>query len=64
VVTTLRLILDAYCVQNKYEPGRPRPRIILLEHDKRFDVFPEFEFYDFMYPFKLPGASSPRSCGG
>ncbi|KAL5598506.1 hypothetical protein BROUX41_003557 [Berkeleyomyces rouxiae] len=30
------------------------PQIILLEHDNRFAVFPEFYFYDFQEPFKLP----------
>lgn len=27
----------------------------LLEHDQRFSVFPEFVFYDFQQPLKLPG---------
>ncbi|KAI0542475.1 putative N6-adenine methyltransferase-domain-containing protein [Xylaria digitata] len=31
-----------------------RPKIYLLEHDYRFSVFPEFVFYDFSHPFKLP----------
>jgi hypothetical protein len=26
----------------------------LLEFDKRFEVFPEFVFYDFKNPLKLP----------
>lgn len=30
------------------------PKIHLLEYDERFNVFPEFIFYDFKYPFKLP----------
>jgi hypothetical protein len=25
-----------------------------LEYDKRFEVFPEFVFYDFRNPMKLP----------
>ena len=29
----------------------------LLEHDRRFAVFPEFVFYDYMQPVKLPGKS-------
>lgn len=37
-----------------YEPGRPKPRTVLLEHDRRFEVFPDFIFYDFQHPFKLP----------
>ncbi|KAL2210520.1 hypothetical protein CC79DRAFT_1394757 [Sarocladium strictum] len=32
-----------------------RPKVILLEFDDRFSVFPEFTFYDFQQPFKLPG---------
>ncbi|KAF6819648.1 Protein-lysine N-methyltransferase EFM5 [Colletotrichum plurivorum] len=31
------------------------PKVVLLEHDTRFSVFPEFVFYDFQEPFKLPG---------
>ncbi|KAJ9134734.1 Protein-lysine N-methyltransferase EFM5 [Pleurostoma richardsiae] len=34
---------------------RPKPKLTLLEHDNRFAVFPEFVFYDFMQPVKLPG---------
>ncbi|TGJ78129.1 hypothetical protein E0Z10_g10634 [Xylaria hypoxylon] len=32
----------------------PKPKTYLLEHDHRFAVFPEFVFYDFAHPFKLP----------
>ncbi|KAI0551892.1 putative N6-adenine methyltransferase-domain-containing protein [Xylaria curta] len=32
----------------------PKPKTYLLEHDYRFAVFPEFVFYDFAHPFKLP----------
>ncbi|RDL30437.1 Protein-lysine N-methyltransferase EFM5 [Venustampulla echinocandica] len=35
-------------------PAHLRPRIHLLEFDKRFEVFPEFVFYDFGNPLKLP----------
>jgi len=31
-----------------------KPKLFLLEFDKRFDVFPEFVFYDFKNPLKLP----------
>jgi hypothetical protein len=34
----------------------PKPKLALLEHDHRFGVFPEFTFYDFMQPMRLPGA--------
>ncbi|PSR90855.1 putative N6-adenine methyltransferase-domain-containing protein [Coniella lustricola] len=35
-------------------PEIPKPSLTLLEHDHRFGVFPEFVFYDFMQPVKLP----------
>jgi len=31
-----------------------KPKVYLLEFDERFGVFPEFVFYDFKNPFKLP----------
>ncbi|KAF2971945.1 hypothetical protein GQX73_g1592 [Xylaria multiplex] len=37
-----------------------KPKIYLLEHDYRFSVFPEFVFYDFSHPFKLPVAMTLR----
>ncbi|PNY26732.1 Protein-lysine N-methyltransferase EFM5 [Tolypocladium capitatum] len=42
-----------------------RPRLVLLEHDERFAVFPEFVFYDFRRPLKLPcgySTSARLSC--
>ena len=44
--------------QSTAAPGSPRPKMYLLEHDRRFAVFPEFVFYDYMQPTKLPGKSS------
>lgn len=41
--------------QNARGEGQTRPKVVLLEHDMRFNVFPEFVFYDFQQPFKLPG---------
>ncbi|KAI1385326.1 putative N6-adenine methyltransferase-domain-containing protein [Hypoxylon trugodes] len=35
--------------------AKPKPKVYLLEHDQRFAVFPEFVFYDFQQPIKLPG---------
>ncbi|EFY92422.1 N6-adenine-specific DNA methyltransferase 2 [Metarhizium acridum CQMa 102] len=35
-------------------PASDRPKIVLLEHDPRFGVFPEFVYYDFQQPLKLP----------
>ncbi len=37
------------------------PKLILLEHDSRFSVFPEFVFYDFQQPLKLPGDTNPQT---
>jgi hypothetical protein len=36
-----------------------KPKLVLLEHDNRFGVFPEFSFYDFQQPVKLPGKTRP-----
>jgi hypothetical protein len=35
-------------------PEEDKPKIYLLEFDKRFGVFPEFIQYDFRDPLKLP----------
>jgi hypothetical protein len=43
--------------KNAAAPETPKPKLILLEHDNRFAVFPEFVFYDFAQPLKLPGPS-------
>ncbi|KAG7136400.1 EEF1A lysine methyltransferase 1 like protein [Verticillium longisporum] len=42
----------------QYGPEQPKPKIILLEHDDRFRMFPEFIWYDFAHPFKLPGMNN------
>ncbi|KAI5863593.1 putative N6-adenine methyltransferase-domain-containing protein [Durotheca rogersii] len=40
---------------NEADEASPRPKkVYLLEHDHRFAVFPEFVFYDFNHPTKLP----------
>ncbi|KAG5932290.1 hypothetical protein E4U59_007593 [Claviceps monticola] len=31
-----------------------QPKVVLLEHDDRFAVFPEFVYYDYQQPLKLP----------
>jgi hypothetical protein len=38
-------------------PKSEQPNLYLLEFDERFNVFPEFVFYDFKSPFKLPRES-------
>lgn len=35
------------------------PKLILFEHDERFGVFPEFVYYDFRQPLKLPSTVKP-----
>ncbi|KAK3384794.1 putative N6-adenine methyltransferase-domain-containing protein [Podospora didyma] len=37
------------------DPDTPKPKVVFLEYDQRFAIFPEFVFYDFQQPFKLPG---------
>ncbi|OTA99949.1 hypothetical protein M426DRAFT_324687 [Hypoxylon sp. CI-4A] len=40
---------------NATDASQPKPKkVYLLEHDQRFSVFPEFIFYDFQQPIKLP----------
>jgi len=51
----LKSSLSNDCYQAKsVKPEDERPKIYLLEFDKRFEVFPEFMFYDFNNPLKLP----------
>ncbi|TVY93999.1 Protein-lysine N-methyltransferase [Lachnellula willkommii] len=38
-----------------------RPKVYLLEFDQRFEVFPEFVFYDFNNPLNLPQAGMKGS---
>ncbi len=40
-----------------------KPKLWLLEFDKRFEVFPEFVFYDFKNPLKLPRESKTPPAG-
>lgn len=39
----------------RHLPKTDRPELTLLEHDSRFELFPEFVYYDFQQPLKLPG---------
>lgn len=44
-------------------PEDKRPKVVLLEHDDRFEVFgDEFVFYDYNQPFELPGKLESRFC--
>lgn len=45
--------------KNSASPNEPKPKVVLLEHDRRFAVFPEFIFYDFAQPLKLPRQYPP-----
>jgi len=36
------------------KPADEKPKLYLLEFDRRFEVFPEFVFYDFNNPLNLP----------
>lgn len=47
--------------QDAAEPPPPRPKLVLLEHDRRFSVFPEFVFYDFAQPLDLPAHLKGRA---
>ncbi|KAJ3528849.1 hypothetical protein NM208_g10018 [Fusarium decemcellulare] len=38
----------------RHWPVEDRPKLVLFEHDHRFNVFPEFVFYDFQRPLQLP----------
>jgi len=42
-------------------PEHEAPVIFLLEFDERFSVFPEFIFYDFHNPLKLPCKTVPAA---
>jgi len=45
-------------------PVAERPNLMLLEFDERFRVFPQFVFYDYRRPFKLPGNNNPPDYDG
>ncbi|SPQ25834.1 cd3cdb60-8906-4b92-ba3e-48abd6aa44b3 [Thermothielavioides terrestris] len=41
-------------ILNAAPSDEPKPKLVLLEHDNRFAIFPEFVFYDYAQPLKLP----------
>ncbi|KAI0475020.1 putative N6-adenine methyltransferase-domain-containing protein [Xylariaceae sp. FL0804] len=55
VVSTPSVFVALRNIVSAADYAGPRPRMYLLEHDRRFAVFPEFVFYDFAQPFRLPG---------
>ncbi|KAI0474259.1 putative N6-adenine methyltransferase-domain-containing protein [Xylaria cf. heliscus] len=54
VVSTPSVFVALKKITAAVEYTGPKPKTYLLEHDHRFAVFPEFVFYDFAHPFKLP----------
>ncbi|KAI1262010.1 putative N6-adenine methyltransferase-domain-containing protein [Xylariaceae sp. FL1019] len=54
VVSTPSVFVALRNILSSSEYTGPKPKTFLLEHDQRFGVFPEFIFYDFAEPFKLP----------
>ncbi|KAI0443073.1 putative N6-adenine methyltransferase-domain-containing protein [Xylaria telfairii] len=54
VVSTPSVFVALKKIMATPEYTGPKPKTYLLEHDYRFAVFPEFIFYDFAHPFKLP----------
>ncbi|KAI1454628.1 putative N6-adenine methyltransferase-domain-containing protein [Annulohypoxylon moriforme] len=55
VVSTPSVFIALKNLLNKADATHPKPKqVYLLEHDQRFAVFPEFIFYDFQQPIKLP----------
>ncbi|KAI8953246.1 putative N6-adenine methyltransferase-domain-containing protein [Xylaria longipes] len=54
VVSTPSVFVALKKIMAAAEYTGPKPKAYLLEHDYRFAVFPEFVFYDFAHPFKLP----------
>ncbi|KAI0880426.1 putative N6-adenine methyltransferase-domain-containing protein [Annulohypoxylon maeteangense] len=55
VVSTPSVFIALKNLLNTADATHPKPKqVYLLEHDQRFAVFPEFIFYDFQQPVKLP----------
>ncbi|KAI1332223.1 putative N6-adenine methyltransferase-domain-containing protein [Xylariaceae sp. FL0255] len=54
VVSTPSVFVALRNIMSSPDYTGPKPKTYLLEHDRRFSVFPEFVFYDFAEPFKLP----------
>ncbi|KAK3690029.1 putative N6-adenine methyltransferase-domain-containing protein [Podospora appendiculata] len=54
VVSTPSVFVALKNILNTMPVDEPKPKLVLLEHDTRFAIFPEFVFYDFAQPLKLP----------
>ncbi|KAK4187831.1 NADH-ubiquinone oxidoreductase 40 kDa subunit [Podospora australis] len=61
VVSAPSVFVQLKNILNAASEDEPKPKLVLLEHDNRFAVFPEFHFYDFAQPLKLP-AELKGSC--
>ncbi|KAK1673063.1 putative N6-adenine methyltransferase-domain-containing protein [Colletotrichum godetiae] len=55
IVSAPSVFVALHNILTARDESEARPKIYLLEHDDRFNVFPEFVWYDFAQPFKLPG---------
>ncbi|KAK1638107.1 putative N6-adenine methyltransferase-domain-containing protein [Colletotrichum phormii] len=55
IVSTPSVFVALHNILTARDENEARPKVFLLEHDNRFNVFPEFVWYDFAQPFKLPG---------
>ncbi|KAL2134615.1 hypothetical protein VTI74DRAFT_11357 [Chaetomium olivicolor] len=54
VVSAPSVFVQLKNILNAEPADEPKPKLVLLEHDNRFGVFPEFVFYDYAQPLKLP----------
>ncbi|EXF77243.1 hypothetical protein CFIO01_04048 [Colletotrichum fioriniae PJ7] len=55
IVSAPSVFVALHNILTARDESEVRPKVFLLEYDNRFNVFPEFVFYDFAQPFKLPG---------
>ncbi|EAQ92173.1 hypothetical protein CHGG_00408 [Chaetomium globosum CBS 148.51] len=62
VVSTPSVFMAVKNILNAAPPEQPKPKVVLLEHDRRFNIFPEFVYYDFAEPLKLPGTCDRIIC--
>ncbi|KAK6837887.1 hypothetical protein PG987_006168 [Apiospora arundinis] len=54
IVSTPSVFVAIKNILNAADYTLPKPKLHLLEHDRRFDVFPEFIYYDYNHPLKVP----------
>ncbi len=64
LVCCFLIMRDLELTVGKADSGKEadeKPKLYLLEFDRRFEVFPEFVFYDFNNPLNLPRMCGPSS---